>query len=294
VVVPPAPFPWARTHAALPVAHAADETLRLYLSSRDELGRSRIGRVSLQPADGGFRMGAVDPRPAIDLGPLGAYDDNGVTSACLVAHEGRLYQYFTGWTLAVTVPFAFFIGCATSDDGGDTWQKVSRAPVLGRSDVDPFLTASPWVLVEDGRWRMWYVSCMEWTADDDGVARHRYHVRYAESADGVAWEADGRVAIDFAEPDEYAISRPCVLREGEGYRMWFSSRGDTYRIRSARSRDGITWSRDPGVALPPQPGGFDADMTAYPLVVDLEGRRHLFYNGDGYGATGIGHARWSG
>jgi hypothetical protein len=294
VVVPPAPFPWARTHAALPVAQLAGDALRLYLSSRDERGRSRIGRVELEAHDGGFRLGAVDPRPAIDLGPLGAYDDNGVTSSCLVERDGRLYQYFTGWTLAVTVPFAFFIGCAISDDGGETWQKASRAPVLGRSEVDPFLTASPWVLVEGGRWRMWYVSCMEWTASTEGEPRHRYLVRYAESADGLSWEAEGRVAIDFDGPEEYAISRPCVVREGDGYRMWFSSRGDAYRIRSARSRDGLTWTRDPGVVLPPQPGAFDASMTAYPLVVDVGVDRHLFYNGDGYGATGIGHARWSG
>ena len=32
-------------------------------------------------------------------------------------------------------------------------------------------------------------------------------------------------------------------------------------------------------------------MQAYPLVFDdTTGRRHMLYNGNGYGATGIGHA----
>ena len=31
-------------------------------------------------------------------------------------------------------------------------------------------------------------------------------------------------------------------------------------------------------------------MQAYPFVFDHAGQRHLLYNGDGFGATGIGHA----
>ena len=69
----------------------------------------------------------------------------------------------------MTVPFALFIGCAISDDGGETFRKVSPAPVLGRSAVDPFLTASPSVLYDEGRWRMWYVSTTGW--HPTGIAR---------------------------------------------------------------------------------------------------------------------------
>ena len=40
-----------------------------------------------------------------------------------------------------------------SEDGGASFRRVSRAPVVGRSDTDPFLAPSPWVIIEDGRWR---------------------------------------------------------------------------------------------------------------------------------------------
>ena len=33
----------------------------------------------------------------------------------------------------------------------------AEAPILERSEVDPYLTASPCVLVENRLWRMWYV-----------------------------------------------------------------------------------------------------------------------------------------
>jgi hypothetical protein len=201
-----------------------------------------------------------------------------------------LFQYYTGWNVGVTVPFYLAIGCAVSDDGGATFRKVSASPVLGRTSVDPFMTASPWVLLEGGRWRMWYVSGTDWSIVD-GAPRHRYHIKYAESDDGIAWEADGRVCIDYRDDQETAIARPCVLRDGETYRMWYSTRGTAYRIGYAESADGLEWMRyDEVVGIAPATQGWDSEMQAYPVVFDHAGRRHMLYNGNGFGATGIGHA----
>jgi hypothetical protein len=287
LVSAPLPLTWAVSHAALPVVFAGpDGQLRLTCSARDGKGRSQIATALLDLDEGA----AFDERVAVGLGALGAFDDNGVTSSCAVEHEGRLFQYYTGWTLGGTVPFHLAIGCAVSEDGGRSFEKVSHAPVLGRTDVDPLLTASPCVLVDGNRWRMWYVSGTEW-ALDSGVPRHRYLLKYAESADGLEWEPTGRVSIDYVGPQETAISRPCVVRQADGYRMWFSARGTSYRIGHARSSDGIVWERtDDEVELQSDADGWDSDMQAYPWVFDHEGERHMLYNGNGYGATGIGHA----
>jgi hypothetical protein len=51
---------------------------------------------------------------------------------------------------------------------------------------------------------MWYVSGTEWTSTPAGP-RHRYHIKYAESADGRRWDRRGIVAIDYHSPDEYAL-----------------------------------------------------------------------------------------
>src|SRR5207244_10206836 len=88
-----------------------------------------------------------EPDPVVLLGSVGAFDDNGVTSSCVVEHEGRHLLYYSGWTLGVTVPFSFFAGCAASLDGGVTFEKVWNAPILPPNAVDPYLTASPWVVV---------------------------------------------------------------------------------------------------------------------------------------------------
>jgi hypothetical protein len=47
---------------------------------------------------------------------------------------------------------------------------------------------------------------------------------------------------------------------------------------------------DAASPLAPTPGNWDAEMIAYPHVVDVGERRWLLYNGNGYGRTGIGAA----
>jgi hypothetical protein len=283
-------MPWAASHAALPVpTPAPDGRTRIWFSPRDAEGRARIARVDVDLADPQAEP-RFAPDPVVEIGPLGAFDDSGVTASCVVEHEGRLFQYFTGWSLGVTVPFTLFIGCAVSDDGGETFHKPSPAPVLGRSGVDPFLTASPSVLVEDGLWRMWYVSGTEWRIVD-GRPKHWYHVKYAESRDGLEWKPTGRVAIDYEDGSEYAIARPWVVRDDGRYRMWFCARGERYLPGYAESSDGLHWERDDAlVGLGPSETGWDSEMVAYPAVFDAGGRRYLAYNGNGYGATGIGYA----
>jgi len=283
--------PWAVSHAALPVVEAqSGGRHRVYFSARDERGRARIGWGDVEL--GHPSTWTVSREPSIDIGRLGAFDDSGVTSSCLVIHEGRQYHYYTGWSLGTTVPFYLNAGLAVSDDGGATIRRLSDAPLLDRSAVDPLLTASPWVLVDNGVWRMWYISATEWRMRG-GRPEHRYHIRYAESRDGVAWDRRGIVCIDYKSDDEHALGRPCVVYDRGTYRMWFSHRGDRYRIGYAESSDGIVWRRDDDAAgIDVSADGWDSEMIEYPCVFDAGGRRLMLYNGNDYGRTGIGLAEW--
>jgi hypothetical protein len=283
--------PWAVTHAALPVVEPrAGGSWNVYVSLRDGEGRARIGRthLALRPAP---IFAPLEPDPVLDLGPLGAFDDSGVTSSCLVAVEGRRYLYYTGWTRGVSVPFYLQIGLAVSEGGGP-FRRLSPAPLLDRSPADPYLTASPCVRSDEARWRMWYVSASEWRATRTGP-RHYYNLRYAESADGLVWHRDGRACVDYANDREYAFARPCVMRDADRFKMWYAVRGDRYRIGYAESADGIGWSRLDDVAgLDPAGDEWESEMVEYPWIFDDGGRRFMLYNGNDYGRTGIGLAVW--
>jgi hypothetical protein len=273
----------------VPFAEPGPGGVRVWFSARDDEGRSRTGsvRVRLDPDD---PRPELDQAPVLEPGPLGGFDDSGAMGSCLVEHGGRRHLYYIGWARGVSVPFYTSIGCAISARG-NPFEKASPAPVLGRSRVDPFLATSPWVVVEDGLWRMWYASGTGWEPRENRAPLHRYHIKYAESDDGVEWRPTGRVCIDYASPDEYAIARPCVVRDKDCYRMWFSHRGNAYRIGYAESEDGLSWERHTGAGGPESsPDGWDSDMIEYPCVFDHEGNRYMLYNGNGYGMTGIGLA----
>jgi len=277
------------THAAIPFADRGEDQYRVYFSGRDEKGRAQIGYFEVDMANPKAILWVSD-RPVIGLGPMGSFDDNGVTSSWVVNHNGKKYQYYTGWSLGVTVPFYFYIGLAVSEDGGKSFHKISNAPVLERNEIDPYLTASPCVLIEDGVWRMWYVSGTKWEIENN-QPKHYYHIKYTESFDGLHWDKKDIVCIDYQSPDEHAISRPCVIKENGIYKMWYSHRGKSYRIGYAESKDGIEWERkDEEVGIDVSESGWDSEMIEYPYVFDHDGNRYMLYNGNGYGSTGIGLA----
>ena len=294
LIAAPPPLPWASSHAALPCVDARPGgQLDLYYSPRDEHGRAHVAcaRIEADAARGELALVEHAAEPALSPGHLGTFDESGTTVSCVVRSGGDTFLFYTGWTLGVTVPFYFYAGLAIRADGEREFTRHSEAPLLERNTVDPYLTASPWVLREsDGLWRMWYVSCSDWRMRG-GTPQHRYNIRYAESDDGVDWRRDGLVSIDFANDAEYALARPCVIRDGERYRMWFAARGDSYRLAYAESDDGIVWRRDDAAAgLEPSESGWDSEMVEYPSVLDHDGCRYLLYNGNDYGRTGVGYA----
>jgi predicted GH43/DUF377 family glycosyl hydrolase len=283
---------WQRSHAALPVPLQLEASLyRVYFASRDDSNRSHVGYFDIDLEEP-TRIRDVAASPVLAPGPLGYFDDHGVYAASAVKHEGKIYLYTIGWNPGVRAPlFYSSIGLAISEDGGQTFEKYGRAPIMARSEHDPCLVTSPMVLNEDNRWRMWYVSGTGWT-QRGGVAHSTYHIKYAESSDGVNWRRDGRICIDNADARERNIGRTCVLRVNDGYHAWFCyDRGAGYRIGHARSGDGLVWRRQqtqPGLEL--SQTGWDSEAMAYPYVIPYEGKLFLFYNGNGFGKDGIGVA----
>ncbi len=287
---PPEGLAWAASHAAVPVVELAGPTQRVYFTARDVQGRGHVGAFELLWAGHEPRAGAVTTEPILGPGTLGTFDDSGVTTSSLVRTGKTVLLYYTGWSLGVTVPFYLASGVAISDDDGRSFRRVSEAPILPRIAGDAYLNASPWVLLDGGIYRMWYTAGTGWKLVD-GTPKHWYHIRYAESADGLSWKRRGVIAIDYASTDEHALSRPCVVKDGDLYRMWFAARGAAYRLAYAESADGIAWQRkDSEAGLDVSSSGWDGDMLAYPVVFDRLAGRYLLYNGNGFGRTGIGAA----
>jgi hypothetical protein len=140
---------------------------------------------------------------------------------------------------------------------------------------------------------MWYVSGNGWSLRG-GVPFYHVVVRTLASDDGLRWSGESSVCLE-PEGDEYAVGRPCVVRDADRYRMWYSVRSFTqpYRIGYAESPDGLSWTRrDDAAGIERSESGWDSEMICYPYVVDAAPHRYLFYNGNRHGSTGFGVARW--
>ena len=280
--------PWMLTHAANPVAeHLHDDVFKLYFSCRDAESRSHISfaEVDLKPP---FQVLSIAEKPLLAPGEVGTFDDSGVSLSCITTIHDTKYLYYLGWNLGVTVPWRNSIGLAIEDQATSTFQRFSKAPLLDRHHVDPYSISYPFVMEEDGFFRMWYGSNLRWGKEQKDMA---HVIKYAVSFDALHWERGGIIALNFKNAGEYAMSRPCVIKEDGLYKMWYSYRGESYRIGYAESEDAVNWERkDEDVGIDVSESGWDSQMVEYPFVFDHKGERYMFYNGNEYGKTGIGLA----
>ncbi len=283
---------WMQSHAALPTPLQLEGSrYRVYFASRDAENRSHVGFFEMD-LENPTKILRVSKEPVLRPGPLGFFDDHGVYAASAVRHEGKVYLYTIGWNPGVRPPlFHASIGLAISEDGGESFRKYGKAPIMARSGYDPCFVSAPFVVNENDKWRMWYISCYRW--DDSGeTPQSHYHIKYAESLDGIHWNRDGVVCLDHEHEGEKNIARTCVLKVGRGYQAWYSyDRGEGYRIGYAESPDGICWQRmDEKVGIDVSDSGWDSEAQAYPYVIRHDGRLFMLYNGNGFGRNGIGLA----
>jgi hypothetical protein len=280
---------WMATRAGLPIVHPeGPDTYRVFFTGRGQDGRSAIGWFRMSVKD---KPQVVAIAPAASLGPGqdGMFDDSGSTGSWVLPAGDELLLFYIGWNQGVRVPFYNRIGLAASRDGGDTFYRKSRGPIIPVDDLDPIFTASPCVIKEGDVYRLWYLSCTRWERTEHTL-QHHYDLHYAESKDLFTWKKRPAPVLTFASADEYAISRPCVLRTSTGYSMWFSYRGDHYRIGYAESPDGIAWTRKSHGGLDVSDAGWDSEMVEYPFVFQNDSNLYMLYNGNHYGETGIGIA----
>ena len=159
----------------------------------------------------------------------------------------------------------------TPDPSGNVWYKLDNTisqnmdsgtvPAVGNGRLglgsagkgDSIQVNKPSVILDGGIYKMWYSAY-------DGTNLRIY---YATSVDGLTWTkvdnsvpgtcdstgscsyGGGRLGLGTAgKGDSTYVFNPSVIKDGSTYRMWYSgSDGTNYRIFSATSSDGLTWTK---------------------------------------------------
>lgn len=288
---PDGAFWWARSSAILPTVQIVNkQEIRVYFAALDENKYGRIGYVDLDSSNP-TKVLHLESEPVLDVGDPGTFDDCGVVPSCILNIGGRRHLYYVGFQRAERVPYMLFTGLAIADPGG-RFARSRRTPVLDRTDAEPFSRAAPCIVEDEGELKMWYWSCTHWSVTNNRI-HYNNVIRYATSSDGVSWKTHDNICLRPTPPDEFSLGRPSVIRDLDGYRMWYAIRSFSrlYRIGYAESDDGIHWvRRDEHAGIDVSQQGWDSEMICYPCVVKSEGRFLMFYNGNGHGSTGFGYA----
>ena len=213
------------TCALMPIVELIDfdtDLVRIYFAPRDNENRSQLECFEIN-INNPTEILNISTSPILTYGKTGTFDDSGMTPGSFSTIGNDKVYYYTGWNLTKNVPFNNSIGVAKLGDN-NKFTRFGDGPIMTRSLHEPYSCASPFVLKEENIYRMWYASMDSWESTT-GEQKHFYNLKYAESNDGINWNREGKIVIDYNGKDEYAFGRPFVLREEDIYKMWYSVRG---------------------------------------------------------------------
>lgn len=267
-----------------------DEIIRVYAGFRDDQGVSRIGFVDVL-ADDPLKVVRVSERPALDIGRDGCFDDNGVILGDVVARPEGIYMFYVGFQQVKKAKFLAFSGLALSTDNGETFQRVSEAPIIDRTRNGNTIGAIHTAHFQDGIWKLWFAVGDDWEIIN-GKPFPQYHIRYVEAADLLDISHHSQSCLKPIAP-EYRIGRPRVYRI-DGKYVLYTTAGTTtggYFPTVAYSDDGIHWERhDDALGIERGPEAWDAQVLCYPALIQHGDRILMFYNGNNMGIDGFGVA----
>lgn len=166
------------------------------------------------------------------------------------------------------------IGLATSNDG-IIWKKSPKNPVLSGTSGDWDESSgehAPFVLKVDDTYKMWY---------EGSRGGNPRQLGYAISTNGIGWFKYAGNPVLKTGPDAYdqdVAGHGSVLKDGNMYKLWYHAIGDQGGIIAyATSLDGITWTKQGPVLLPPATG-WDNNALWGPSVLKLDGVYWMWYS----------------
>lgn len=243
-------------HAQLPTVFDFRGKIICLYSTRSPDNKSIIMSVELK--DNFFAC--FNTQLALNLGERGCFDCDGVMpSSVVVKNDDEIWLYYTGWYKGDN-SYTHSIGVAISNDGFNYTRKFNY-PIISRSFEIPYLVNSP---------------CVKGNKMILGVGTGwinktpLYSLKQASSLDGITW----RLSKEFILYEKNGAFSRCDFRDSDIYYAYFAY-PNKYRIYKNKE-----------IIIDVTPNSWDSEMTSYPFLY----KNYIFYNGNGYGKTGIGMA----
>ena len=248
----------------------------------------------------------------INNGPWGSFDGKWCVLPNVVKFKDKWHMYYSG-NCGFGEGLSTFpgLGLAFSDDLIH-WEKYSDNPVIKPEGIDGApdaigIAGGGLIAMPDGKLRWYYTGCP--TIGAEHFLDQQKSLCYAESSDGINWEKKGAFIsrdIDRNYKDIACTGGPTLFEDGI-FKLWHScigTRWGFYSIGYSESEDGINWNvgecYGDELAFGPRTRHLDMSepylmwdnqMVEYPAVFNINGKKYMFYTGNGYGLGGIGIAQ---
>ena len=297
-------FDWMQEQAQNPYVVDMNGFLRVYFNcraKRDKEGKSTsfAGFVDLD-RNNFFNILKISSKPILQLGSKGSFDEFGVMAGVVLPVEDEYYLYYCGWTRMVSVPYNWAIGLAKSSDGGVTFTRFGKGPIIGATNNEPFLHAGSSSIIKiNDVFHLWYTSGIKWVeTETKSKSESVYQIMHATSNDGINWNREGIPIIEAVLEDE-AQASPSIISINSRWHMVFSYRYSVnfrnkargYRVGYAWSDDLKIWHRNDSIInFDISESGWDSEMICYPHICKIDDKIYLFYCGNDFGREGFGIA----
>ena len=290
LILKPRDIPWVKTHLWVPTAHKLDQgKIIVFFAGRNYQNESDIGYfvydINLK------KVIKISKKPILTRGELGTFDDSAAIPSHLIKIGKKFFMYYVGWTKGYKVPFFSSIGLAISNNIYGPYKKFGKAPIIGRSNEDPFFVATCFVEKKKKLFEMYYTSNLSWKKKKN-KSIPLYLIKKCTSKDGFKWKFNKSRIINFKHKSEVAITRPWILIFKKRRTMFFSCKKKFYKIYAAfEDKKNNSWKRKLSISFGNNlKHKFDSKSQEYSSVIKVKQSYYMFYNGNNYGKEGIGLA----
>lgn len=274
------------SHAANPVVIKIDRNLvRIFFNSRDKNQRSSIYSFD-------FDLDSLRPIPdslkvQFMLDSSDSYFKDGVSLGSHFQLDGVSWIGFMGWINPTFKHWYGTIGKFQLNANLD-FESIDKKPWFDLDNQDQTSLSYPAVYTSKNTMHVWYGTTLTW---DGGNGEMIHILKEKVSKDYVRFESTNRV-VEWKMGESQAFSRPSILKIHDHFLMAYSVRGNAtkYRIGFGLIEDNSSMVKQI-CTFSTSLSKWESEMVEYPYLVSHGDSVFMFYNGNGYGKSGIGLAQ---
>jgi len=177
--------------------------------------------------------------PVLSHGSPGEWDSGGAISSSIV-FDGFEYQMW--YSTSEGSPGK--IGYATSSDGINWVKSLANPIIIPNNTIDGETNVmDPYVILDEGVYKMWYTSVRPYTGSGNEV----YRIAYTSTTDPINWPPGQLVLRAVASSwESEGVAQASVAKVDNIYKQWYAARDSSgsWKIGYADSLDGINWNKN--------------------------------------------------